>query len=45
MFALSLAFSLFLAGNTTDSFLPAAASQSSSSKSIGAKSYRVYHST
>ncbi|CDN15816.1 hypothetical protein RintRC_0087 [Richelia intracellularis] len=44
MFALFLAFSLFLAGDTTDYFL-AAASQSSSSKSIGAKSSRICHST
>ncbi|CDN16778.1 hypothetical protein RintRC_7214 [Richelia intracellularis] len=45
MFALFLAFSLFLAGDTTDSFLAAAASQSSSSKSIEAKSYPICHST
>ncbi|CDN12220.1 hypothetical protein RintRC_6813 [Richelia intracellularis] len=45
MFPLFLAFSLFLAGDTTDYFLAAAASQSSSSKRIGAKSSRICHST
>ncbi|CDN13017.1 hypothetical protein RintRC_1036 [Richelia intracellularis] len=36
---------LFLAGDTTDSFIAAAAYQPSSSKSIGAKSYPICHST
>ncbi|CDN15374.1 hypothetical protein RintRC_6467 [Richelia intracellularis] len=45
MFALFLVFLLFLAGETTDYYLATAASQSSSSKIIRAKSYPICHST